>query len=218
VGVKAPVTITGGELLGLEVGQYSKKIIIADPTNTGYNAFTTKQNDRSETGTDLPGSGTGQDKTRFSLPSASPALSNGVTTENTTDTYEARVKWVETPTGGDKIYDLTWVNERFAPNYVPNDPGTGVTRAAHQHKMEAGANPTAQTFIWPRTAPANGTYLLQRTFASGTHTLAYTGASSLTNAVQNGDAPNGIKTIRQVTQAFYTAIANKDPNTLYIIV
>jgi hypothetical protein len=219
VQVRPPIALAGDfPTKGLEGGQVAKKILIVDPTSTGHTAFSTKQNGRTATG-GTGGVSTAQDKTLFSFPSSSPARINGVTTENTTDVYVPRVKWVSTSADSEKVYDWDWADARYVPNYVPNDPGTGVTRAAHQHKMGAGATPVAQTFVWPPAAPTTGTYLLQTAFNSvgNTHTLGYTNASSLTNAVQNGDAPNGIKTVRQVSQSTYNNLS-KDANTLYIIV
>lgn len=223
VQIKAPVTTLGGDYptKGLEGGQVAKKIILLDPTSTGHTAFSTKQNGKDATGGTSGAVSSAQDRTLFSFPSSSPARVNGVTTEVNTDTYVPRVRWFVNKADGEKVYDWLWTNEKYAPNYIPNDlatsspPGNGA--AAHQHKMGAGTA-TAQTFVWPAAAPTNGSYLLQTAYSNGTHTLSYTNASSLTNAVQNFDAPNGITTIRQMTQATYDALgASRNSNTLYII-
>lgn len=161
---------------GFTGGQSTKKVIIDDPTITGFNAFTTKQNGQNATGGTV--TGTAQDKTSFSMPSASPARSNGVTTENTTDVYVPRVRYFAAGTDSEKIYDWLWTNERFAPNHVPNDAGT----SAHQNKMGTGTA-TQQTFVWPAAAPANGTYLLQSVYSGGQHTLSYVSSSTV---VSNG--------------------------------
>jgi hypothetical protein len=215
--VKAPITLNGTyTLIGVQPTQISTKSVISDPTATGYTSFSTKQNGKTATGGTA--TATAQDKLQLSFPSASPARANGVTTENTTDKYELRATYFSNDAiSGDKIYDVTWENQRFAPNYVPNDAKT----AAHQHKMDAGASPVSQTFVWPRTAPSNGSHLLQTTYATatGTHTLGYVAASSLTNSVQNFDGPSsGVTTIRRMSQAAYDALASKNSNTLYVIV
>jgi hypothetical protein len=108
--------------LGVTFSTTQTRLSIADPTNTGYNAMTTKTNGKTETGGNA--AATAQDKTRFSFPSASPARSNGVTTENTTDEYLPVAKWVTTPSGGDKIYDVSW---RDARALVSNGGFTGST-------------------------------------------------------------------------------------------
>lgn len=214
--VKPPITLSGSyATIGVQPTQISTKSIVSDPTATGYTSFSTKQNGKSATGGTA--TATAQDKLQLSFPSASPARSNGVTTENGTDRYELRATYFSNDAvSGDKIYDVTWENQRFAPNYVPNDAKT----AAHQHKMGAGTA-VEQIFVWPRTAPSNGSHLLQTTYATatGTHTLGYVAASSLTNSVQNFDGPSsGVTTIRQMSQAAYDALASKNSNTLYVIV